>query len=828
MSLESKTKILCIFDGFGLSMASKNNCIANSKMPNLRILLNNYKWTTLNADGDSVGQESGLVGNSEVGHMNLGGLKLVPQLSYQITYSAKSNFNLDCKISPDQLFDPKVYLQNTFQSNGSKTKVEKTNTGTIHLLGLFSKGKIHSDLRHWAGAIVAAGKSGATKIVLDLISDGRDSDRRSLVETWDYFTRQFASELEPYKDIICLGSITGRFYTMDRDNNVDRVLAGISLSIVLCILKDRKLEAAQNKLREFVVQYYNQHSYDKWCTLSHQNKAFLEKIKLMDSLTNSKSKAELTIELEKPKVNNIYSNLGNVLKTITKLHYENDVFDEMITPSCFEQINPNETIWLLNFRTDRFKQISKLLSQLNNEFELELSILGMNFYDNGFEESIENKKTQINGYFPIFKNQPVKKTLAKTISSRHKTQLHIAETEKFNHVTYFLNGGQNLKVSGEDWVIIPSNKVDSHAQKPHMKAEEVTNFIVDCLDSNIDLIPVKNSQLELVQTFIRNYWIEVEVRWNHGLSKVKENNLESTLKQVYKNIFRNKLSDEGELNFITFKGEIVGFVNFSYYNNKHGYFITDLCIKPEFQSRGFGTKVIEIAKSRAKNNGCTEISLWVDIFNLGAKQLYEKCSFIKSGTRTLQWYNQNGDTVLETKSWNMVFDLTNFNQNVAKHYDYIIVNYANPDMVAHTGDIQASIQALEFLDIQLGRVIEKVQQNGDSLILTADHGNIEFVGDFENNGFSLTDTEHNASPVPCIIVDSKFNTKANTSNDQYEILLKNIEKTDLNIDKDLITKSFNLNIDKDFETQWFEKEDIEELVKYQLPLYYAGIILLGL
>ena len=148
-----KTKILCILDGFGLGADSVNNAITRAKMPNLRRVMSQYFWTTLGADGEDVGQEAGLVGNSEVGHMNIGGLQLVPQLSYQITNSAEKGFELETK---DRLFDPYKYLTTKFENNLNKT---------IHLVGLFSTGTIHSDMRHWVGAIECAGKTGASKIV---------------------------------------------------------------------------------------------------------------------------------------------------------------------------------------------------------------------------------------------------------------------------------------------------------------------------------------------------------------------------------------------------------------------------------------------------------------------------------------------------------------------------------------------------------------------------------------------------------------------------------------------------------------------------------------
>ena len=242
----SMSKILCILDGFGLAPKSPNNAAALAKMPNFKYLLKNYFWTTLKADGENVGQEAGLVGNSEVGHMNIGGLKLVPQLSYQITKSAKNAYDLDKNITPDQLFDPKKFLTTKFEGKNK----------TIHLIGLFSTGTIHSDLRHWAGAIEAACMAGSENIVMHLISDGRDSDRQSLVATWDFFVKEFEAKIKPFEAKIFLGSLGGRFYSLDRDNNWDRVVRGIFPMLSYKGL-DHQDTGSRSKLKQFLISKYN-------------------------------------------------------------------------------------------------------------------------------------------------------------------------------------------------------------------------------------------------------------------------------------------------------------------------------------------------------------------------------------------------------------------------------------------------------------------------------------------------------------------------------------------------------------------------------------------
>lgn len=658
------SKILCVLDGFGLSPKSANNVSSLANMPNFRSVLKKYRWTALNADGEAVGQEVGLVGNSEVGHMNIGGLKLVPQLSFQITKSSENTFDLDKNIAPDQLFDPKEFLKQNFEA--------QTKSKTVHLIGLFSKGTIHSDLRHWAGAIETAGRAGAEKIVLHIISDGRDSDRQSLVETWDYFITTFKERLAPFENKIFLGSLGGRFYSMDRDKNWERVKNGLEV-----IFQIRNLSYQSNYVKTFPVsEFFNeskvvQHSPD----ISDYDYKYVKEFYIPYFENINQNFNRFIDEMSEYAG---FNRVKNQLVQITRINYAKDIFDEHIKPIAFDStgfrdyddkfsVLPNDTVWLLNYRTDRMKQFCKMLCDINQEFKLDLTILGMNDYGVGsemflgadqntpsasqtpllpkgeFHQVISSKEGQVElGYFPIFKNKPVVNTLAQTISKQGLTQLHIAETEKYNHVTYFLNGGQNKQWQGEDWKVIDSNKVQSHAEKPEMKAVEITDYILE-----------------------------------NGLGK----------------------------------------------------------------------------------------------------------------------------------------------------YDYIVVNFANPDMLGHTGDIEASIKSMEVLDQQLGRIIEKCEKDSHKMIITADHGNVEFVGEYEMDGKKMVDTEHNPNIVPCIFVDTEFDFDKVISN------LKTV-KTDMGIEIDvekiekLLAKDNCIDlVDSEL---WLDINQLEELKKSAIPLWYAGVLVMAL
>lgn len=585
------TKILTILDGFGLKPIDNNNCNALAKMPNFRRLLAKYPWTTLDANGEAVGQEAGLVGNSEVGHMNIGGLKLVPQLNYQITKSSENAFKLDSKLAPNQLIDTTEWLTKSFQSNNR----------TVHLIGLFSTGTIHSDLRHWAGAIESAGLAGTTRIILHIISDGRDSDRQSLLATWEHFVEKYKQRLKPYQELIFLGSLGGRFYAMDRDNNWERVAQGLLL--MLDFGASSFVESHKSKLSNYIFKKYNIKLNNIFHNQSHFNG------------------------------NSQYLNIKEIFQKLTDNSYRLGKFDENIGPTLIQEhdylslnnIQKNDVVWLLNFRADRMKQFEAMLCDINSQFELGLQILTMSDY--GLSDYGQGSKAT-----PVFRASLVPNTLAETISQMGKTQLHIAETEKYAHVTYFLNGGNPSKHAGEDWALIPTNKVLSHAQKPEMRAGAITDYILE-----------------------------------HGFNK----------------------------------------------------------------------------------------------------------------------------------------------------YDYIVVNYANPDMLGHTGDIQAGIESMEFLDKQLGRLIEVIEKEGHRMVLISDHGNIERVGAYTLDGHSLIDTEHNPSAVPMIIVGGDIGQIQKNLEPQLDTKLYEVLKNNLNRDN-------TLKLEDD---QWLTSQQIPTP---ELPLWLAGVVLLGL
>lgn len=415
------TKVLCILDGFGLAPQLPSNAFSQETAPFIYSLFKNYPWLMLDADGEAVGQESGLVGNSEVGHMNLGGLQLVKQLSYEITSSANTGYTSNEK---SQIFNP-------------QSIINESPTPTIHLIGLFSTGTIHSDMRHWLGALRASQKAGKKNIVLHIISDGRDSDRKSFLETWKLFVKQIPEDILNTVSVT-LGSVGGRFYGMDRDKNFDRT------------------------------QLYLRTLFDS------------------NSDTVSIKDAAQTIQ------------------NVSTDSYEKEIFDEHIVPQSFNSpINKNDVVWLINFRSDRMKQLTQKLVERNNQDQLGLCIISNSSYDIELESKIVDNtypknSVLLSSYFPIFWKENVTENFSDYAYKKGLKVLHISETEKSAHVTYFFNGGRKEMRSNETFKIIPSHKVESHAQKPEMRATEITDFILSEGLGKYDYIIVNYANPDMV------------------------------------------------------------------------------------------------------------------------------------------------------------------------------------------------------------------------------------------------------------------------------------------------------------------------------------------
>ncbi|MEG0826198.1 MAG: 2,3-bisphosphoglycerate-independent phosphoglycerate mutase [Bacilli bacterium] len=483
-----KPIILCILDGVGIRNNKIGNAIKIAKMPNFNYLLENYPNSLLEASGSEVGLPNGQMGNSEVGHMNIGAGRIVYQ-SLQLI---------------NELIKNKSFYQN--QNILEVMKHVKTNHSSLHLLGLLSDGGIHSSIEHLFALIKMAKENNITQLYIHSFLDGRDTLPKAALK--------YLEQLQNKIDEIGLGSIatiSGRYYAMDRDNRYDRV-----------------------------------------------KKAY-------DNLT-------LGIGEE-------YNNYQEVIEH----NYSNNIDDEFVIPAIIDKkgtIKDNDGIIFFNFRPDRLRELPSALSNPN--------------FKGFIKQNLENIKLLT--MMPVsdevvstyaFKLEELKNTFGEYISNLGLTQLRIAETEKYAHVTYFFDGGLEKELRGSKRILIKSPDVSTYDLKPEMSAYEIT------------------------------------------------------------------------------------------------------------------------------------------------------------------------DTLLKNTN-----------------YDYIILNFANGDMVGHTGNLEATVKALENLDICLGKIYHKVIEIGGILVVTADHGNADYM--LDKNG--LVVTSHSLSKVPFIITDKNIKVKNGKLGDIAPTLLslKNI------------------------------------------------------
>lgn len=457
-----KPVLLCILDGVGIRKESHGNAFKNANTPNFDFLWENYPHTTLNASERFVGLPKGQMGNSEVGHTNIGAGRIIYQSLELINHSFETH-EID---NNEKLLDIFSY-------------VKKSNK-KLHIMGLTSDGGIHSHIDHLNGIIELAKKNGLDdRIYVHAITDGRDTLSN---RAYYYITKLKTKNI---------ASISGRYYAMDRDKRFERTNL-----------------------------YFN--------TITGNNT----------------------------------TNLG--IEDYIKNSYANNETDEFIKPKLFIEkgkINNDDALIWINFRPDRAVQIIKKIEEYGTKV---LTMMKIN-------DDITSPY--------IFSHKHIKNTLGEYLSNLGYTQLRIAETEKYAHVTYFFDGGEILNLKGCDQVLIPSQKVPTYDTKPEMSAYEITDVLLQKIDSN--------------------------------------------------------------------------------------------------------------------------------------------------------------------------------------KYDFIILNFANGDMVGHTGNYEKTIEAVEHVDKCLGKIINKINEKKGLLLVTADHGNCDYMFDSEGNII----TSHSLSVVPFIVMKKQLTLKSgNLSN----------------------------------------------------------------
>lgn len=470
--------VLIVLDGYGSAPPSRGNAIALAKTPNMNRLMREYPTVSLLASGEMVGLPYGEMGNSEVGHLNIGSGKVIYQ-----------NLPMIDKAVDDGSFGKKAAFQKAIEhvrANGSK----------LHLMGLVSDGGIHSSQEHLYALLDMCEEAGLQdQVYIHAILDGRDTPKdMSLL---------FIAQLERrllLRGVGRIASVAGRFYTMDRDNRWERI------------------ELSYNMMR------YGQSE-----------------------------------------------NTSDTPLQAIERSYKEGVFDEQLYPTVVlndsgdpvATVDDNDAMIFFNFRADRARQITKAFTlpqfdkfdrgqQVQN-----LLYVTMTSYEEGLPVEV------------AFTPDTVKEPLAKTISDAGMKQLHIAETEKYAHVTFFFNGGTENEYANEDRVLIPSPKVATYDEAPAMAVAEIADRIVE------------------------------EIK----------------------------------------KGE----------------------------------------------------------------------------------------------------------------YGFIVSNFANADMVGHTGNLKAAIQAIEAIDEAIGKIAEAIEEVDGTLLITADHGNAEVMLDLETGAIVK---EHTTNPVPFVMANS--------------------------------------------------------------------------
>ncbi|AAT27817.1 2,3-bisphosphoglycerate-independent phosphoglycerate mutase [[Mycoplasma] mobile] len=475
-----KTVILSVIDGLGLREEKQGNAFKLAKTPNFDKLFNEYPNSVIQASGDYVGLPDDQMGNSEVGHLNIG--------AGQIVYTGLSLINKDIK---DNKFKQNAKFIAAFNA------VKKNNeTNTLHLMGLLSDGGVHSHEEHLFKLIEAAHENGLKNVSVHVFGDGRDVAPRSILTS----IKKLEAITKKYN--YAIGSIMGRFYAMDRDQIFTR--------------------------------------------------------------------NEQALEVMMGKTTNYFTNASEYIKA----QYQKDISDEFFIPAINKDylakklnLKDNDAVIFYNFRPDRARQLSHLLIQSNlynyqSKNQVKLSNFTSMMKYEGLDTNIAYEEMKI--------TNPLGNILAKNGLS----QLRIAETQKYAHVTFFFDGGNDVLYENEERILIDSVKADSFADYPEMSAAGITDTL---------------------------------------------------------------------------------------------------------------------------------------IANLGK-------------------------------------------------YDVIILNYANPDMVGHTGNLKATIKALEFLDFQYGKILKAIEKTNHTLFITADHGNAEITEDENGNPA----TKHTTSPVMLIVTDKNLKLNSGT------------------------------------------------------------------
>jgi 2,3-bisphosphoglycerate-independent phosphoglycerate mutase len=375
--------LLMILDGWGLGDGSKADVISNTPTPNMDRITAKYPHATLKASGEDVGLPHGQMGNSEVGHLNIGAGRIIYQDLVKINKACEDN-----SISKNPVIvDAMNYA--------------KKNNVSVHFIGLVSDGCVHSSDKHLYKLCDITKDFGIENVFIHAITDGRDTDPHSGLG----FIENLENHLKVSRGKIA--TVAGRYYTMDRDKRWERIKRGYDVMV-------NGMGNTAHSPKEAITKSYNQDITDEF-----------------------------------------------IIPTV--------ILDENDNPVA--QIKDNDVVISFNFRNDRARQYTRVLTQeAFPEYDmkpLKLYYLTMTRYDDTFKDM-----------HIIFDNEHVTQTLGEIIAENSLRQIRIAETEKYAHVTFFFNGGVEAEFPGEKRILIPSPKVATYDLKPEMSAYLVKDALV--------------------------------------------------------------------------------------------------------------------------------------------------------------------------------------------------------------------------------------------------------------------------------------------------------------------------------------------------------------
>jgi 2,3-bisphosphoglycerate-independent phosphoglycerate mutase len=391
-------------DGWGLGQVASADAIQNANVPFTNSLYKKYPNTTLITCGEAVGLPDGQMGNSEVGHLNLGAGRVVYQELQRINVAVRDG---------------------SFAKNETlllSIRLAKTKNKPLHLLGLVSNGGVHSDINHLKAIIDVCKSEGSTEVYIHAFTDGRDCDPKSGLG--------FMKELQEHlnKSVGKIASVSGRFYAMDRDKRWERIK----------LAYDALVNGTGEKATDAI-----------------------------QAIENSYAK-NITDEFIKPIV----------------------IINEGQQP--LGVINSGDMAICFNFRTDRCREITQVLTQTHMpDFQMQklsLHYTTMTEYDQTYKD-----------VHIIFNNENLNNTLGEILQQHGLKQIRIAETEKYPHVTFFFSGGREVPFEGEKRIMIPSPKVATYDLKPEMSAYEVTEALLpEIKNKTADFICLNYANADMV------------------------------------------------------------------------------------------------------------------------------------------------------------------------------------------------------------------------------------------------------------------------------------------------------------------------------------------